>query len=70
LVHGGLGPQWAEVEGFNIQAAVRIAARDRKGLEALCRHVARPPLSAGRLAELPDGQLSLRLKRAWSDGTT
>ena len=65
-----LGKTCAEVEGFNIHANVRVAANDRVGLEALCRYIARPPLSDDRLQERDDGTLSLRLKRAWSDGTT
>jgi Putative transposase len=47
-----------------------IAANDRTGLENLCRYLGRPPLSADRLAETGDGNLSLKLKRPWSDGTT
>jgi hypothetical protein len=65
-----LGKTCAEVEGFNIHANVRVAANDRVGLEALCRYIARPPLSDDRLQARDDGTLSLRLKRAWSDGTT
>ncbi|MDX2022596.1 MAG: transposase [Deltaproteobacteria bacterium] len=65
-----LGKTCAEVEGFNIHTNVRVAANDRVGLEALCRYIARPPLSDDRLQEREDGSLSLRLKRAWSDGTT
>lgn len=53
-----------------MQAAVRIPVHDRVGLKALCRYIARPPLSGERLAELPEGLLSLRLKRPWFDGTT
>jgi hypothetical protein len=49
---------------------VRIGARDRAGLERLCRYVARPPLAQDRLAELADGRIALALKRAWDDGTT
>ncbi len=52
-----LGKRCADVEGFNVHANVCIAANDRAGLEGLCRYVARPPLSADRLAELPDGTL-------------
>lgn len=65
-----LGRTCAEVEGFNVHANVRVAANDRVGLEALCRYIARPPLSDDRLQEREDGTLSLRLKRVWSDGTT
>jgi hypothetical protein len=65
-----IGRCCADVEGFNVHAAVRIAANDREGLETLCRYIARPPLSDERLAALVDGNLSVRLKRPWSDGTT
>ena len=58
------------MEGFNVHAAVRVAANDPLGLESLCRYIARPPLSHDRLATLPNGNLTLRLKRPWSDGTT
>jgi hypothetical protein len=64
------GRRCAEVEGFNVHANVRVAANDRRRLETLCRYIPRPPLSDERLQERPDGTLSLRLKRPWSDGTT
>jgi hypothetical protein len=56
--------------GFNLHAARRVSAHDRAGLERLCRYVLRPPISNDRLKYLGNGKLSLRLKRAWSDGTT
>jgi len=65
-----MGNRCAEVQGFNIHANVRLEGNNRQGLEALCRYVGRPPLSDARLEEREDGNLSLRLKRAWSDGTT
>jgi len=65
-----MGNRCAEVQGFNIHANVRLDGNNRQGLEALCRYVGRPPLSDARLKEREDGNLSLRLKRAWSDGTT
>ena len=52
-----------------IHAGVRVAPLDRKGLERLCRYLARPPLGRERLEERPDGSILLRLKTAWSDGT-
>jgi hypothetical protein len=64
------GRRCAQVEGFNLHANVRIAANDRAGLETICRYMGRPPLSADRLTEIGDGNLALRLKRPWSDGTT
>jgi len=56
--------------GFNLHAARRVSANDRKGLERLCRYILRPPLSNERLQRLENGKLSMRLKRPWSDGTT
>ena len=35
----------------------------------MCRYIARPPLSHDRLTEAPDGQLVVRFKRPWADGT-
>ena len=64
------GRRCAQIEGFNLHANTRIAANDRSGLENLCRYMGRPPLSDDRLAETSDGNLSLKLKRPWSDGTT
>jgi hypothetical protein len=64
------GRRCAQVEGLNLHANVRVAANDRAGLETLCRYMGRPPLSADRLTEVSDGNVALRLKRPWSDGTT
>jgi Putative transposase len=36
-----LGHLCAEVEGFNLQAATRVAANDREGLERMARYLAR-----------------------------
>jgi hypothetical protein len=65
-----LGRRCAQIEGFNLHANTRVAANQRDQLETLCRYLARPPLSDERLTSLPDGNLALRLKRPWSDGTT
>jgi Putative transposase len=59
----------AQIDGFSLHANVRIAANDRAGLEHVARYLARPPIAADRLSALPDGNLELRLKRRWSDGT-
>jgi len=59
----------AEVRGVNVHAQRVVDGRDRRQLERLCRYLARPPLSHDRLAQLPDGRLSLSLKTPWSDGT-
>ena len=65
-----LQPLCAAVDGFNLHAGVTVRARDRSGLERLCRYIGRPPLALGRLQELPDGRVSIALRRPWSDGTT
>jgi hypothetical protein len=65
-----LGRLCAEVEGFNLQAATRVAANDREGLERMARYLARPPIASDRLTRLDDGRLELQLKRPWRDGTT
>jgi Putative transposase len=63
-----IGKRCAEVAGFNLHANVRIGAKDRTGLEHLCRYLARPPIANDRLKELPDGRLALRFKQVWRDG--
>jgi Putative transposase/Transposase zinc-binding domain len=60
----------ADVAGFNLQAATRIAANDRAGIERMARYLARPPIATDRLSRLDDGRLELQLKRPWRDGTT
>ena len=65
-----MGRLCAQVEGYNLQAASRIAANDRDGLERMGRYLARPPVATDRLSQLDDGRLELRLKRPWRDGTT
>jgi hypothetical protein len=65
-----MGRLCAQVEGYNVQAATRIAANDREALERMGRYLARPPIATDRLSQMEDGRLELRLKRAWRDGTT
>ena len=56
--------------GFSLHAATRIAGPDRRGLERLCRYVARPALASGRLRLLASQRLCFALKTPWSDGTS
>ena len=56
--------------GFDLDASRRVSAHDRRGLERLCRYILRPPLSHDRVELTERGQVRLRLKRPWSDGTT
>ena len=64
------GPQCADVDGFSLHAAVRVAARDRDRLEHLCRYAGRPAIAESRLSLLADGRLCYELKKRWKDGTT
>jgi hypothetical protein len=47
-----------------------VSAKNRKGLEKLCRYIARPPLAKSRLLEDGDGEYRILLKTPWSDGTS
>jgi hypothetical protein len=37
-------------QGFNLQAATRVAANDKPGRKRLCRYILRPPLANDRLS--------------------
>jgi hypothetical protein len=65
-----LPPKCAESGYFNLHAGVRIAGRDTKGKERIARYLLRPPLVLSRLHMRQDGQLVLRLKKAWRNGVT
>ncbi|MDP1650667.1 MAG: transposase [Rubrivivax sp.] len=56
--------------GFSLHAAVRVEAHDRKRLEQLCRYITRPALSDERVQLNAAGQVELKLKTPWRDGTT
>jgi hypothetical protein len=47
-----------------------VEGRSDGRLERLCRYLLRPPLAAERLERDTDGQVRLRLKTPWNDGTT
>jgi Putative transposase len=67
------GRQQAHLEGFDLHAALRVAAQHPEGrapLEKLLKYCARPPIAHDRLSELSDGRIALRLKTRWSDGST
>jgi hypothetical protein len=49
---------------------VRVEAHDRKRLEQLCRYITRPALSDERVQLNAAGQVELKLKTPWRDGTT
>jgi hypothetical protein len=60
----------ARQEGFDLHAGVRVSADARERLEKLCRYALRPPMAQDRLRLTPEGQVVLRLRHPWSDGTT
>ncbi len=60
----------ADIDGFSLHAAVRVEAHDRKRLEQLCRYITRPALSDERVQFNAAGQVELKLKTPWRDGTT
>ncbi len=63
-------PLCADIDGFSLHAAVRVDAHDRKRLEQLCRYITRPALSHERVQLNAAGQVELKLKPPWCDGTT
>ena len=66
-----LPPRCASFGGYNLHGGVHVSARNRKGLEALCRYIARPPLAKNRLVvDDEEGEYRILLKTPWSDGTT
>ena len=60
----------ADINGFSLHAAVRCAADDRDALEQLCRYITRPALANERVQTNAAGQVVLKLKTPWRDGTT
>ena len=60
----------ADIDGFSLHAAVRCGADDRQALEQLCRYITRPALANERVKTNAAGQVVLRLKSPWRDGTT
>jgi hypothetical protein len=65
-----LQPLCADIDGFSLHAAVRVEAYNRKRLEQLCRYITRPALSDERVQLNGAGQVELKLKTPWRDGTT
>ena len=63
-------PLCADIDGFSLHAAVRVEAHDRKRLEQLCRHITRPALADEQVQLNAAGQVELKLKTPWRDGTT
>lgn len=60
----------AQVAGFSLHAAVYCKPLERRRLEMLCRYITRPAVAEERLELQPSGDVLLRLKTPYSDGTT
>ena len=48
----------------------RSVRRTGSKLERLCRYLLRPPVAEDRLSLAPDGNVLVRLKTPWRDGTS
>jgi hypothetical protein len=64
------GPLCAMAAGFSLHAEVYCAPWERHKLEKLCRYIARPAVSEERLKQLPSGDIVLKLKTKYYDGTS
>jgi Putative transposase len=60
----------ANEQGFSLHAAVRCHANERLKLERLCRYITRPALANDLVKINGRGQVELKLKTPWRDGTT
>ena len=60
----------AEAAGFALHAGIGIEAEAQAKLERLCRYVSRPAVAEDRLALTERGDVRLRLKTPYRDGTT
>jgi hypothetical protein len=63
-------PQCANLNGFSLHAGVYCESHERAKLERLCRYITRPALANDRIKVNATGQVELKLKTPWSDGTT
>jgi len=64
------GSLCATSAGFSLHAEVYCAPWEREKLEKLCRYIARPAIAEDRLKLSPSGEIVLRLKTKYSDGTS
>lgn len=56
--------------GFSLHADVRCVTHQRKQLERLCRYITRPAMANERLKRNRAGDVVLKLKSRYRDGTT
>jgi len=64
------GASLAKAGGFSLHAGVNAKSHQRVKVEKLCRYIARPAVSAQRMARLRDGRISYELKTPYKNGTT
>ena len=64
------GDRCAASGGYTLHANTAIKAEDRERLKHLIRYMARPSVSDERIELLPDDNVRIKLKTAWSDGST
>ena len=60
----------ANAQGFSLHAEVRCAMNQRNKLEQLCRYITRPAIANERLTLNSAGDVVLKLKSPYQDGTT
>jgi hypothetical protein len=60
----------AQAAGFSLHAAVYCKPWERAKLEMLCRYITRPAVAEDRLELTPSGDVILRLKTPYADGTS
>lgn len=60
----------AKNSGFSLHAGVATKAHERDRLERICRYIARPAVSEGRLSVTHKGAVIYKFKKPWDDGTT
>ncbi len=63
-------PRCAQAHGFSLHANVFIDKGNRDKLERLIKYTARPPLKSESLAINQNGDVVLKLKKRWNDGST
>jgi hypothetical protein len=57
------------VGGYSVHAATAVKSNERDRLEKLVRYMARPAISEERISVLPSGDIKLKLKTPWRDGS-
>lgn len=65
-----VAPKCAQANGFSMHANVFIDSGNRDKLERLIKYTARPPLKEESLSLNRDGDVVLKMKKKWRDGTS